>query len=274
MDEVRLMRIMLLTSDHPTQVALAWKLSEVADLVGIVVSRNIPRRIRKPFRQKVNAVSLRLVGRPLLKAWREVAERYARQYPGFPPVPRIDVANVNDPPTLEALASWDPELVAVSGTNLVGRKIIAEAAERRGIINLHTGISPYVKGGPNCTNWCLATRRFSLIGNTVMWLDPGIDTGNIIATERTPLTGDEDLAALHWTVMEHAHDLYRRAIARIAAGEPVANVPQDELGTGPIYYMADWTATQMIRARWNFHRHYRAGLRRGPSDDRLIPLGP
>jgi methionyl-tRNA formyltransferase len=164
-------------------------------------------------------------------------------------------------------------LVAVSGTNLVGRKIIAEAASRRGIVNLHTGISPYVKGGPNCTNWCLATRKFDLIGNTVMWLDPGIDTGNIIATERTPLTGDEDLAELHWKVMEHAHDLYRRAIAKIASGEPVASVPQSELGTGPVYYLADWTATQMIKARRNFRTDYREGVRRDSADARLVPLG-
>jgi len=267
------MRLMLLTSDHPTQVALACKLSEVTELVGIVVSRNVARKVRKPYHQKVNAVSLRLVGRPLLEAWRELGARYAAQHAAFPAVPRVDVANVNDPPTLDALAAWGPELVAVSGTNLVGRRIIAEASARRGIVNLHTGISPYVKGGPNCTNWCLATGRFDLIGNTVMWLDPGIDTGNIIATERTPLTGDEDLAELHWKVMEHAHDLYRRAIERIAAGQPVPSVPQDEVGSGPVYYMADWTAWQMIRARWNFRRGYPEGVRAG-GGHRLVALAP
>src|SRR5207253_2541544 len=127
-------------------------------------------------------------------------------HPRFPDVPLVRVRNINDTATREFLQQLRPDLVTVAGTNMVGPTLLAEASEGRGVVNLHTGLSPYVKGGPNCTNWCLAEGTFHLIGNTVMWLDPGIDTGRIIASERTPLAGDEDLAELHWKVMEHAHD--------------------------------------------------------------------
>ena len=140
--------------------------------------------------------------------------------------------------------------------NLVGEDVIEASRKNRGVVNLHTGISPYVKGGPNCTNWCLAQGWFHLIGNSVMWLDRGIDSGNLITTERTSLTGDEDQEELHWKVMEHAHDLYVRAISAIAAGDGVPDVPQQDLGTGPTFHNADWTARAMIRARWNFARRY------------------
>jgi len=37
--------------------------------------------------------------------------------------------------------------------------------------------------------WCLAKNWLHLIGNTVMWIDPGIDSGDLLSTERTPLDG-------------------------------------------------------------------------------------
>jgi len=182
--------------------------------------------------------------------------RYERTYDGFPDVRQVEVGNVNDPAVLEAIAALAPDLLAVSGTNLVGADVIEASRKSRGIVNLHTGISPYVKGGPNCTNWCLAQGWFHLIGNSAMWLDRGIDSGNLITTERTSLTGDEDLEELHWKVMEHAHDLYVRAISAIAADDGVPDVRQQDLGTGPTFHNADWTARAMIRARWNFARRY------------------
>jgi methionyl-tRNA formyltransferase len=147
--------------------------------------------------------------------------------------------------------------VVVSGTNLVGRAVIEAANSARGIVNLHTGISPYVKGGPNCTNWCLAENKLHWIGNTIMWLDLGIDTGAIIATEQAPLDGTESLEALHFGVVEHAHGLYTRAVASIAAGLRVPRIPQDSIATGRTYYNYQWSGAAMLRAYYNFRRHYR-----------------
>ena len=72
------------------------------------------------------------------------------------------------------LEKLKPELVIVSGTNLLAEHLIKTIRAYAKIINLHTGISPYVKGGPNCTNWCIYHANFSFIGNTVMYF------GNIL----------------------------------------------------------------------------------------------
>jgi methionyl-tRNA formyltransferase len=89
-----------------------------------------------------------------------------------------------------------------------------------GILNLHTGLSPYVKGGPNSTNWCIANNELYLIGNTIMWIDEGIDPGNIVTTEITEFTGDERLTDVHIKVMDHGHNLYLKAIDNLAQGRP------------------------------------------------------
>ncbi len=182
---------------------------------------------------------------------------YAAQFPDLPNVSITRVANINDADTLRVLEDARPDLVVVSGTNLVGGRIIALAGRGQGIVNMHTGISPYVKGGPNCTNWCLAKRTFHLIGNTVMWLDPGVDSGPLIATEQTRLTGEESLTGLHLKVMEHAHDLYSRVLSALEAGREVPSVPQKVLGEGQTFYTREWNARMLLLGLYNFRRWYR-----------------
>lgn len=267
---------MMLTTRQPNQVALVHKLTPVCDLRGVVVSENVPRRPSTGgARRALNRLGGRTVGAPLAAAWSEMLGHYAERWPKLPRVPVTEVTNVNDAGTLAQLRELDAELAVVSGTNLVGPEIIRLMSSRAGIVNLHTGISPYVKGGPNCTNWCLARGWFHLIGSTVMWLAPGIDDGDLIATERTPLTGVESLAGLHWSVMEHAHDLYVRSVGRIVDGKAVPGVPQAEIGEGRTFYTAQWTPREMLRARLNFRRSYRIDVSAGAPghpEPKLVPL--
>jgi len=114
-----------------------------------------------------------------------------------------------------------------------------------GIINLHTGLSPYVKGGPNCTNWCIANNQWGLIGNTILWLSSGIDSGHIICSERIDVSNLKELNQIHFNVMEHAHDLYLRAIKYIfSMNPPYQSIPQKSLGKGNLYLTKMWTSKQ------------------------------
>lgn len=255
------MRAVILTLEQANQAALCHKLKSQCDVAAVVLSENVPRKRAAPARQLqsfVNRVSARLAGRPFIDAWRQLQISYESSYPNFPDVPLVRVRNINDAATIRVIEETSPDLIIVSGTNLVGRKIIALGADRIGVVNLHTGLSPYIKGGPNCTNWCLAEGSFHLIGNTVLWLDAGIDSGNIIASEQTALTGSETLAELHWKVMEHAHAMCVCVVSKLARGESVPSVPQDSLGSGKTYYNIDWNAPAMLKARYNFKHHYRS----------------
>ena len=265
--------MLVLTTRQANQAALVRKLTGVCDVVGVVLSSNVRRTQPHRVRSLTNRIASRTAGRPFTNAWFSMLERYASEYGGVPAVPQVEVDNINDPPVLSAIDETAPELVAVSGTNIVGRDVIEAADGGQGMVNLHTGISPYVKGGPNCTNWCLARGWFHLIGNTVMWLDAGVDSGNLIATEATALDGRESLGELHWKVMEHAHNLYVRSIGAIARGDQVASVPQNEVGDGRTFTNAEWSAVEMLRARWNFARHYRVAVQRDARPEcSLVPL--
>lgn len=253
------MKAVILTGNQGNQKALCNKIAEICEISAIVLSKNIPRKkttVARQARTLFNRIGNRLVGRPLIETWFKMLGEYDARFPHFPNVPIIEVENINDKATLETLEKFAPDLTIVSGTNLVGKRIIKTAEQRKGIVNLHTGISPYVKGGPNCTNWCLSKNWFHLIGNTIMWLDAGIDTGKIISTEQTPLDGSETLFELHWKVMEHAHDLYVRAIRQIAEDKEVPSIPQSSICEGTLFYTVDWNLSAARNALKNFQKNY------------------
>lgn len=250
------MGVVILTGNQGNQKALCNKIAKVADVSAIVISGNVPMKdppIKKRILSYYQRVCNRLFGSYFTQAWFQMLERYDEEFPSFPDVPIVNVRNINQQETLDVLRADAPTLTVVSGTNIVGKSIIELSPK---IINLHTGISPYVKGGPNCTNWCLAKNWLHLIGNTVMWLDRGIDTGKIISTERTELTGAESLYELHLKVMEHAHDLYVRAIVKVLEGREVPSVPQNSIGEGHLFKTKDWTPKEMRRAKRNFRQNY------------------
>ena len=223
-----------------------------------MLSKNIVKKSSVGFLEGLSLrVQNRLIGFPLAQAWQKVQAEYESEFRKFPKLRTIEVSNVNDQATFRFLEEMTPDLVMVSGTNLVGSKLIRIIQKRCPIMNLHTGISPYIKGGPNCTNWCLAIDRPDLIGNTVMWLDAGIDSGEIITTERTPLFKNESLVKLYRKVLDHAHDLYvRTAFVFLTNPKKPPKVNQDSLGKGRTFYTRDWNFHAMINARKNFNKHF------------------
>jgi len=274
------MRVAVLTNPQSNQKALVAKLAERVEVATVVVSRNIPRKkpvLLKRIRRLSNSVAARTVGRPFFDAWNSMLRRNESEYPGFNTRRSIDVENINDISVIDEIAKCEPDLIVVSGTNIVGKRLISFSKQFGGIVNLHTGISPYVKGGPNCTNWCLAKGWFHLIGNTVMWLDEGVDSGALITTERTALNGAETLPELHWKVMEHAHEVYVKAIEHIGSGTCPASIPQSSVSGGVEFRSHEWNGREMKRALWNFDSRYRTFFESNQIDEisevfKLFPL--
>jgi methionyl-tRNA formyltransferase len=247
------MKAIFLCGQGANQRALANKLHAAAPLAAIALIEPVPPKVRRKLWPRVVSVTL---GLPLRRAWFGMMSYYDRRYPEFPPSEVSTHQNVNSESVIGLVERIRPNLVMVSGTNLLKQPLIDAICRTGRVINLHTGISPYLKGGSNCTNWCLALAEFDLIGNTVMWLDVGIDSGNLIATEQTSLSGKETLEQLHIAVMEHAHDLYTRCFSRLSGGLPLPSVAQDELGRGRLFLGKHWTGRQIANALLNYYRYF------------------
>jgi hypothetical protein len=134
--------VVILTTDQPHQSALCYKLAAHCEIRAIVLSKNIPKK-KASFlyrsRLLLNRIAGRIVGFPCVNAWRQLQQSYRELYPNLPDVPIVRVGNINDSLTIEAIKQHAPELIVVSGTNLIGKRILEFGPAGTRIINLHTG---------------------------------------------------------------------------------------------------------------------------------------
>ncbi len=253
------MKILLWIANEPNQKALANKLHAAFPLAGIITeSRKHKRKftVAKLFEKAIEKIFLPEISH----SWWRMKKHYDKLFPAYPAVPTIDVENINSDEAFDFSTKINADLILVSGTRLVKEKMFL-VNPSIGILNLHTGLSPYIKGGPNCTNWCVATGQYHLIGNTIMWIDKGIDSGNIFSTAFTPLQNINSLSQLHIAVMEHAHDLYLQSIEQISK-QKLQNVKQTEIANGKTFYNKEWGLVQKIKLVTNF-KHFRKAVANG-----------
>lgn len=245
------MRIVLLCASLPHQVALANKIASEFNLVGIVVEQKNKVKGKKftlenIFTKLVYKIAFRQIG----NAWSKMLDYYKQRYSKFPDTKILEVNNINDASVKSFITAAKADLVMVSGTSMI-RKNILSVPLPMGMINLHTGLSPYIKGAPNCTNWCIANNQFHLIGNSVMWIDAGIDSGDLLATSIVDFNGKENLAEVHIKVMEEAHALYLHVVRTITRNT-AKRVKQSSIATGITYYSKDWNFLANKRLLKNF----------------------
>ena len=232
------MRIVMWIGDEPNQKALACKINKEFSIDAIVLEKRISK---KKF--NVKTIFSKLLSKFIFflpnRTWLGLMKNYEAEFNSYPNCKQLTVSNINDKRTFNFTQKRNPDLILVSGTSLIKEDLL-QINPKIGLLNLHTGISPYIKGGPNCTNWCIATKQFNMIGNTIMWIDKGIDTGGILTTEYTKFSKiDNSLLKIHTRVMNHAHDLYIRSIRSILKNK-IQNIPQKNIGEGTTYYSKQW----------------------------------
>ncbi len=93
-----------------------------------------------------------------------------------------------DDETVSALKNWDPDLIIVAAYGrILPERILA--IPRYGCVNVHASLLPKWRGASPIQNALLAGETET--GVTLMLMDKGMDTGDIIATEKTPIDPDE-----------------------------------------------------------------------------------
>jgi methionyl-tRNA formyltransferase len=116
---------------------------------------------------------------------RPLIERLLSGHDASPPdgrLPVIDVDSVNGSEVTALLNQHEPQVVVVTGTGIIAKRILALAPT---FINIHVGITPRYRG-VHGGFWAVYEGRPDLAGTTIHRVDPGVDTGAIIA--QVPIT--------------------------------------------------------------------------------------
>jgi len=93
----------------------------------------------------------------------------------------VEKGAVNDINNINKITQIDPDFIFCFGCSILQSQMISMFPEK--IINLHLGLSPYYRGS-GTNYWPLVNNEPEYIGATFMYLDEGIDTGNIIHQHR------------------------------------------------------------------------------------------
>jgi methionyl-tRNA formyltransferase len=163
----------------------------------------------------------------------EEREKFLTRMAGQPIAPRINqllvgkrapifsVANHNDQDCLEILQTLEPDLLVLGGTRIIKKPILEIPAQ--GTLNAHPGLLPRLRGSAS-VGWALY--KDLPIGATVHFIDPGIDTGDIIFRESLPIYRGDTYESINGRVAGLAAELMKRAVLSVTAGA-FTRVPQD-----------------------------------------------
>lgn len=159
---------------------------------------------------------------------------------GLPADRIFDASTLRDPAVLSRIAALDADLaLSVYFGYLLRPEFLA--LFRGNVLNLHPALLPYNRGAhPNV--WSIVDGTPA--GATLHYVDPGVDTGDIVAQLEVPVSSADTAATLYTKLEAAALDLLAATWPAIRAGT-AARTPQPT-ATGTSHKVRDLAALDRI----------------------------
>ncbi len=121
------------------------------------------------------------------------------------------------------LAGWAPDVMVVAAYGQILPLAVLEIP-RLGCLNIHASLLPRHRGASPIQAAILAGDAGS--GITIMFMDEGLDTGDILLARPTPIPSTESAGELHDRLAEIAPEALMEALDLLASGQ-APRIPQD-----------------------------------------------
>ncbi|PIE41362.1 MAG: methionyl-tRNA formyltransferase [Gammaproteobacteria bacterium] len=139
-------------------------------------------------------------------------------------IPVYQPVNFKDPADVAALAALQPDIMVVVAYGLLLPQAVL-AIPALGCINVHASLLPRWRGAAPIQRAIAAGDRET--GITIMQMDAGLDTGDMLLKTTTPIDPDENGGSLHDRLATLGADACVQALEQLAAGTVKAE-PQDD----------------------------------------------
>lgn len=247
-------RVSLLAGPGFSAKVIGTALAEHFDLVCSIRERQVPRRtlVRGRLR-RLGAVRVvdQLIFQTLithaLKARSRDRQAEIIASNGWQgvclPEPVVDVESVNAPEVAERLTESDPDVIVISGTRILGKRLLSRL--RQPVVNIHAGLTPRYRG-VHGAYWALAEARPDLAGVTVHRVDAGIDTGAVLATAPIQVSPGDNFTTYPLLQLAAGLPLLLDVVSRLARGERWSIEPAVE--HAPLRYHPG--ASDYLYRRW------------------------
>ena len=141
-------------------------------------------------------------------------------------LPVFQPQSLKNEDALTELKSLNADIMIVVAYGLILPKAILEAP-RLGCLNVHGSILPRWRGAAPIQRAIWAGDEDT--GVTIMQMDEGLDTGDMLHISRCPIAADETSASLYTKLAELGPGALVQTINKLANGELIAEPQNDEL---------------------------------------------
>ncbi len=131
-------------------------------------------------------------------------------------LPVLQPQKVKDPSFLETFYSLKPDMVVVTAFGQILPGSIIDSPPL-GCLNIHPSLLPRYRGAAPL-NWSII-RGETKTGVTIMLMDEGMDSGDILAQEETPLGPAETYGELHDRLARQGAALLLKTIGQVISGK-------------------------------------------------------
>jgi methionyl-tRNA formyltransferase len=141
-------------------------------------------------------------------------------------LPFIQPIKLRDPDAMKQLETWNPDLIVVAAFGQILRQNVLNMP-KFGCINVHASLLPRWRGASPIQAAIAAGDQET--GITIMKMDAGIDTGDILAQEKITINSDDTALLLEKRLADLGGHLLIRTLIPFLVGE-IQAVPQPSEG--------------------------------------------
>jgi len=128
-------------------------------------------------------------------------------------------------------------LMIVFGSSIIREPLLSLKPNR--FINLHLGLSPYYRGsGTNF--WPFVNNELEYVGSTILHLDSGIDTGDILTHVKPNFEINDDVHTVGCKVIKESVIVLKKIIDMVRQNAELNRVKQWELSDSKYYKNSDF----------------------------------
>lgn len=158
--------------------------------------------------------------------------------------------NIKTEESIEKLKSLNLDLMVVVAYGQILSKEVLEIPTH-GCINVHASLLPKLRGAAP-TNWAIV-RGHSVSGVTIMQMDEGLDTGDMLAKDDIVITDDMTAGQLHDNLKEMGARLLQKTLKDIENGTLLPVKQKEEESTYAPMMDKKMAAIEWDNKAWEIH---------------------
>lgn len=124
--------------------------------------------------------------------------------------------DINRDSVIKQIKYLAPDVIVTAAYGQILSKSVLDLPQY-GCLNLHASLLPKYRGAAPIQSAIMNQEKYT--GVTVMWMDPGIDTGDILLAEKTAITDEDTAETVHDRLAQLAPKALLKALSLLQGGK-------------------------------------------------------